>query len=139
MENGKEHEEKKNPIKSFRDLEVYQRLYRAMLVVLKEIVPMLPKNEKYDLADQLRRCCKSAPSLVAEGFAKRYQPRAWKKYLEDTIGECNEMCHHLSVCIDAYASYVSVEVCKELINEYDIASKQCHRLKESWINFHEKD
>jgi hypothetical protein len=36
MENGK------RPIKSFRDLQVYQNLYKAMIIVLTKIVPKLP-------------------------------------------------------------------------------------------------
>jgi four helix bundle protein len=59
-------------IKSFTDLRVYQNLYRAMIVVLIKIIPTLPKEERYDLVDQMRRCCKASPALLAEGFAKRY-------------------------------------------------------------------
>lgn len=105
MENGN----RKKVIRSFQDLEVYQRLYDNMLIVLRDIVTNLPVEEKYDLKDQIRRCCKSSPALLAEGFAKRYQQRSWKKYLEDCIGECNEMIHHLSVCVDIYSKYVNIE------------------------------
>jgi hypothetical protein len=37
------------PIRSFKDLEVYQNSYKAMLIVMKQIVPKLPEAEKYDL------------------------------------------------------------------------------------------
>lgn len=128
----------KKVIRSFQDLEVYQRLYKNMLIILKEVVPKLPDEEKYDLKDQLRRCCKSAPALLAEGFAKRYQTKSWKKYLEDAIGECNEMIHHLSVTRDVYNKYVQIHLCKQLIESYDIASRQLWRLHESWTDFHKK-
>jgi len=134
MENSKQ----KKVIRSFQDLEVYQRLYENMLIVLQKIIPKLPKEERYDLTDQLRRCSKAAPALVAEGFAKRYQQKSWKKYLEDAIGESNEMIHHLSVCIDVYASYMNIKLCKGLIKEYDIANRQLYRLHESWVDFHKK-
>jgi hypothetical protein len=42
-------------IKSFRDLDVYQRTYKAAIVVMKKIIPKLPDNEKHDLKDQLSR------------------------------------------------------------------------------------
>src|SRR3989344_7994359 len=96
-------------IKSFKDLIVYQNLYRAMILVLTKVIPNLPREEKFDLGDQLRRGCKAGPALIAEGFAKRYMLRQWRKYLNDTIGECNEMIHHLSICIEIYYSYVDVE------------------------------
>lgn len=125
-------------IKSFQDLEVYQRLYKAMILVHKEIVPKLPKEEKFDLGDQMKRASKGAPALIAEGFAKRYQVKQWKKYLNDTVGECNEMIHHLSVCIDVYSQYVNVETCKEVIDIYDISCKQLTKLGQSWKNYHDK-
>ena len=133
MENG----ETKKPIRSFQDLEVYQNLYKAMVTVLTRIVPSLPREERYDLGDQMRRACKAPPALLAEGFAKRYQKRNWRKYLEDAIGECSEMINHLSVCRDVYARHVSQDVCQDMILVYDIASKQLYRLKERWQNFHD--
>lgn len=131
-------ENSRKPIKTFQDLEIYQNLYKAMLLVLKEIIPKLPKEEKFDLVDQMRRACKAAPALVAEGFAKRYQKKNWEKYINDATGESNEMIHHLSVCIDVYLSYVSLTLCKELINIYDISCRQMTNLKKSWKNYHEK-
>jgi four helix bundle protein len=79
------------PIKSFRDLEVYQNSYQAMLVVMKEILPELPENEKYDLRDQLSRSCKAVPRLIAEGYGKRHQRAGFQKYIDDAMAECNEM------------------------------------------------
>lgn len=127
----------KKPIKNFQDLIVYQNLYRAMIIVLQDIIPTLPKEEKFDLVDQLRRGCKAAPALIAEGFAKRYQKNYWKKYIIDTIGESNEMIHHLSICIDIYSRYSDVEKCKEVRELYNITCKQLTRLGQSWQNYHD--
>jgi len=80
----------KKPIKSFKDLEVYQNTYKAMLKVMKEIVPKLPELEKYDLRDQLSRSCKAIPRLIAEGYAKKHQKAGFQKYLDEAMGECNE-------------------------------------------------
>lgn len=63
----------KKPIRSFRDLEVYQNAYRAMLRVHKEVLPKLPQKERYDLYSQLSRSTKAVPRLIAEGFAKKHQ------------------------------------------------------------------
>jgi len=131
--------EEKKSIKTFRDLIVYQNLYKAMVIVLTKIIPSLPKEEKYNLVDQMRRCCQTGPALIAEGFAKRYQKINWLRYINDAIGEANEMIHHLSVYIDIYSRYVDVNLCKEVINIYDITCKQLTNLKKSWINFHDKN
>lgn len=127
----------KKPIKSFQDLIVYQNLYKAMIFTHTRIISSLPKEEKFDLVDQMRRASKASPALIAEGFAKRYQKRQWQKYINDAIGECNEMIHHLSICIDVYNQYVNIALCKETIELYNICCKQLTKLSQSWQNFHE--
>ncbi len=121
-------------VRSFQDLDVYQRLYSAMLGVMKEITPKLPPEEKYDLAGQMRRACKSPASLIAEGYAKKNYKKDWQKYINEAIGECNEMIVHLSCCRDLYADRVNLDTINKLIDEYNISGKQLFRLGESWSN-----
>jgi four helix bundle protein len=125
-------------IKSFKDLIVYQNLYQAMVIVLTKIIPNLPKEEKFDLADQMRRASKAGPALLAEGFAKRYQIKQWRKYLNDTIGESNEMIHHLTVCIDIYGEFVDIQLCKQMIDLYDKSCRQTTKLGQAWKDYHDK-
>jgi len=134
-----ENSNKHKSIKSFQDLVVYQNLYKAMVVVLTKIISSLPKEEKFDLVEQMRRATKAGPALIAEGFAKRYQKRQWKKYINDTIGECNEMIHHLSVCIDVYSRYVEVELCKKVVDAYSVSCKQLTKLGQSWQDYHDRN
>lgn len=133
----KENLQDTKPIKSYKDLRVYQNTYEAMLILHKEIIIRLPKEEKYDLVDQMRRCSKGIPALIAEGFARRYQKKSWNKYLEDTIGEINEMQHHLDVCIDIYDRYIDIQKCQQVKEIYTISAGQAYRLKSTWQNFHE--
>lgn len=128
-------EQSNKTIKTFQDLQVYQNLYKAMALVLTSIIPKLPGEEKYDLAMQMRRACKAGPALIAEGFAKRYQQRNWKKYIDDAIGESNEMINHLSVCIDVYYNYIDVSLCEKTIKLYDMSSRQAYKLRERWEDF----
>ena len=125
----------KKRITSFRDLEVYQNTYKAMLIVMKEIVLKLPDSEKYDLRNQLSRACKSIPRLIAEGYAKRHQKAGFQKYIDDAMGECNEMVVSLSQCRDIYPTYMNVERCDELIDIYDKSGRQLYKLGNSWTNF----
>jgi len=119
-------------VRSFQDFIVYQNLYAAMITVLTKIVPKLPKEERFDLAAQMRRACKAPPALIAEGYAQKHHRKEWQKYLNDAIGECNEMIVHLSCGRDVYSNYVDINLCKELIDTYDICGKQLYRLAESW-------
>ena len=125
----------KKKIKSYKDLEVYERSYNACLVVMKEIVPRLPDSEKYDLKDQLSRSSKAIPRLIAEGFAKKHQRAGFQKYLDDAMAESNES--QVSVCQakDIYPNYVDATICDHMISEYDIISKQAFRLLEAWSKF----
>ena len=127
--------EEKKRITSFRDLEVYQNSYQAMLVVMKEIAPKLPDREKYDLIDQLSRVCKAIPRLIAEGYAKRHQRAGFQKYIDDAMSECNEMVVSISQARDIYPTYVNVEPCDKLIDIYDKTGRQLYKLGASWTNF----
>lgn len=138
LENGEQKSVKRKPIKTFRDLIVYQNVHKAQIIVLTEIIPKLPREEKFDLGDQMRRGCKSAPARLAEAFAKRYQKRQWKKSIDDTIGECYEMINHLSVCMDVYSEYINVHRCKEVIDIYDKTCGQLTKLKQNWQDYHDR-
>ena len=125
----------KKKIVSFRDLEVYQNSYNAMLKVMDEIVVKLPDSEKYDLKDQLRRACKSIPRLIAEGYGKRHQKAGFQKYIDDAMSECNEMVVSLSQSRDIYSKHVDVKLCESLIDVYDKTGRQLYKLGVAWTNF----
>jgi len=122
-------------IVSFKDLIVYEKTYKASIDVMTNILPKLPASEKYDLKDQLSRSCKAIPRLIAEGYAKRHQRMGFQKYLDDALGECNEIIVSLSHVKDIYSRYVNSKLCEELIKTYDIVGKQIYRLSESWTKF----
>ncbi|MEO5906921.1 MAG: four helix bundle protein [Saprospiraceae bacterium] len=125
----------KQKVSSYEDLDVYKRSYAACIRVMREVVPNLPPEERFDLKDQLSRSCKSIPRLISEGFAKKYQRAGYQKYLTDSIGEANEMKVSLCQVRDLYFNLIKVEITTELINEYDIIAKQLFRLQESWSRF----
>lgn len=126
--------EDRKPIKSFKDLIVYQNLYKAMVLVLTKVIPKLPKEEKFDLVNQMQRACKSAPAQIAEGYAKKHHKKSWQKYIDDAIVECNEMIHHLSCCKDVYYNFIDMKLCEQLIDTYNITGKQLYNLGKNWVN-----
>jgi len=148
---------KKKPIVSFNDLEVYRNTYEASIAVMTKIITKLPDNEKYDLKDQLSRSCKSIPRLIAEGYAKKHQKQGFQKYLDDAMGECNEMVVSLSHCRDLYSQYIEKEFCIKLIHSatkpdacqsgytnvlidiYDKSGRQLYNLAEAWNKFKNKE
>ena len=128
----------KNPIRSFRDLEVYQNSYSASIEVVSKIVPKLPKFEQDDLADQLRRSAKAIPRLVAERYSKKHQKKGFQKYLDDAMAESNEMIVSLSHARDLNSNYVDPKLCEKLIDVYDKSSRQLYNLATKWRDFKER-
>ncbi len=59
-----------NIVRSFEDLEVFQRAYRLSLEVHRASLTF-PKIEQLALGDQVRRASKSISANVAEGFGKQ--------------------------------------------------------------------
>ncbi|MFH1207500.1 MAG: four helix bundle protein [Patescibacteria group bacterium] len=122
-----------NPIKSFKDLDVYCNLYSACIEVMTNIIPFLPVLEKYDLRDQLSRSCKAAPRLVAEGYAKKHQKQGFQKYIDDAMAECNECVVSLEQVKDIY--HLEVERCEKLVDAYDKSARQLFNLAIAWDKF----
>ncbi|HEY7802039.1 MAG TPA: four helix bundle protein [Dehalococcoidia bacterium] len=122
-------DQRKQAIRSFRDLEVYQRAMNLLLPVY-EAVAKFPDFEKYDLASQLRRACKSVPANIAEGYAKRRSAREFRAYLANAMGSATEMEVHLEIA--NRLGYIGDDVCAHLIEEYQILARQLYRLIEKW-------
>ena len=131
-------EVRKKPIRSYKDLDVYQLSYTLSIEVLIKVLPKLPKCEQYDLTDQLRRSVKAIPRLIAEGYAKKHQHKGFHKYIDDAMAEANETVVSLSHCKDAYYSYIDPNLCETLINKYDIIGRQLYRLREAWKDFRKR-
>jgi four helix bundle protein len=124
-----------NMIKTFEDLIIYQNTYKASIDVIKNIVPHLPPEERYDLADHMRRSSKSVPRLIAEGYSKRHQKKGFQKYLDDALTESNEMIVCLCHARDLYGDRINCELANNLIGIYTQSSKQIATLAQKWQSF----
>ncbi len=125
--------EERKPIKSFRDLEVYQNSYSLAVVVAKDLLPKIPNKEKFDLIDQLSRSSKAVPRLIAEGYAKKHQKSGFQKYLDDAMAESNETIVGIEMCRDIYG--IDPSLCDELVDGYDKIGRQLFNLAKAWQNF----
>ena len=117
-------------IKSFEDLEVFQRSYKISLEIHKFSLEF-PKREQYGLADQIRRASKSICVNIAEGYAKQHHSRPeFKRYLVMAIGSSDEMRVWLRYCLDL--SYITEETWINWRNEYKQISKMLQGVYRSW-------
>jgi len=76
--------------KSFRDLEVYQAAL-ALALEIHEFAKTLPSEERYVLADQMRRASRSVPANISEAWRKRRYRAAFISKLSDSETEAAEM------------------------------------------------
>ena len=117
-------------IKSFEDLEVFQRSYQISLAIHKQSLSF-PAVEQYGLADQIRRASKSVCANIAEGFGKRhYSSIEFKRYLKMSIGSCEELRVWLRYCLDL--GYVSDEDWRQWSSAYREIIKMLHGLIKNW-------
>ena len=59
-------------IKSLETLEAWRKSREFSLRVYREILPLLPPEEKWNLNQQLRRASLSIPANIAEGYGRFY-------------------------------------------------------------------
>ena len=93
--------------KSFRDLDVYQNGLQ-LVVEIHEFCKTLPKEERYSLADQMRRASRSVCSNIAEAWRKRRYQAAFVAKLSDAETEASEMQCWLDVA--RKLGYMSAEM-----------------------------
>ena len=117
-------------IKSFEDLEVFQRSYKLSLEIHKFSLEF-PKQEQYGLGEQIRSASKSICANISEGFAKqRYSKKEFKRYIMIAIGSSDEMRVWVRYCLDL--GYITEATWKHWRDEYEEISKMLNGLNRSW-------
>lgn len=58
--------------KGIESLQVWQQAIAFVKRVYKDVLPHLPKEEKWAMASQLRRAAQSVPANIAEGYGRFY-------------------------------------------------------------------
>jgi four helix bundle protein len=106
----------KSSYTSFEDLECWKTCRRLRLFVAKEIIPLLPKEERFGLKDQIIRAARSTTANIAEGYGRfHYMDNA--KFCSNSRGSCWEVLDHLITAHDE--GLISEEMLKkgrELVN-----------------------
>lgn len=87
------------PIRSFEDLDCWKAGREVRLFVHGEILPRLPKEERYRLGDQILRAARSITANIAEGYG-RYHYLDNSKFCSNARGSCTEVLDHLITARD---------------------------------------
>lgn len=115
-------------IRDVTDLEVY----RESLELLKELYDFLKKvpMSEYDSVKQCKKCGKSIPANLAEGFAKRSSEKEFKRFQMIAIGSSDELITHIRTIIIA-APRLQMEG-SVLEGKYKVLSKRLNKLHQNW-------
>jgi four helix bundle protein len=104
-------------IKRFEDLECWRKCRELRIFVATEVVPALPKEEKFRLCDHLLRSARSTTANIAEGYGRfHYLDNA--KFCSNSRGSCWEVLDHLITSSDeALLPPAVIEKGKALVHE----------------------
>ena len=125
----------KKPVRSFRDLEVYQKTMEASVIIVKDLRPGLVK-QKYPFLENMVNCSMTVPLHVAEAHSLRFASLDnGVKLLEQAMAGCNKMVVYLEQLRGMYGSKIDGELMEDLIGRYIGVRGKMFRLEKSWKNF----
>jgi four helix bundle protein len=90
--------DKKKPVHSFEDLEVY-KLAREFSRKVSELIKRLPKEEDYNLKSQMKRAKLSTTNNISEGFG-RYHYQENIQFCRQSRGSICELIDDFNECYD---------------------------------------
>lgn len=91
----------------FTTLEAWKKARLIKLFFYKEVIPLLPAEEKFNLNAQIRRACVSGTANLAEGYG-RYHYQEGIQFYRIARGSIYELKDHLTSCYDL--DFISKEV-----------------------------
>lgn len=107
---------KKRDIRHFRDLEVYDRAFKAAMEIFN-LTKTFPSEERYALVDQIRRASRSVCANLSEAWRKRKYIAVFKNKITDSMQEASETQCWLEFCLAC--QYIEKDKFDTLDGEYE--------------------
>jgi len=117
----------KNSFKSYRDLEVWRKAMRLAKEIYRATLGF-PTEEKFGLANQIRRAAVSVPSNLAEGHA-RGSSAEFSRFILISMGSVAEL--ETQILLSADLGYLADEVTSQLLDELDHIGKMLRGLSKA--------
>ena len=112
---------------NYQDLKIWNKaMYLVEQVYL--LMELLPKDEKFGLISQIKRCSVSIPSNIAEGAGRNYN-KEFKQFLSIANGSTSEL--ETQLLLSARLGFVPKEKIDELINLCNDIKKMNYALQRS--------
>ena len=90
---------------NFEKLSIWKRSIELVKYIYSATIPF-PKEEKFGLISQMRRCSVSIPSNIAEGAGRKTE-KDFSHFLNISIGSINEL--QTQIVISFHLVYISKE------------------------------
>lgn len=122
----------KKPVKSFRDLDIYQRAMECAVIVVKNVRPKLV-TLKYPFIDGVTDCAMTVPLSIGEAHSIRFGDfEKGVALMEKAMSGCNKMIIYLEHIKGMYGSKVDGDVLDEIVARYAETRTKSFHLELSW-------
>ena len=115
-------------VKSLETLEVWRKSKEFSLRVYREVLLLLPSEEKWNLSQQLRRSSSSIPANIAEGYGRFYYQETIR-FCYIARGSLEETLSHLVLCFEL--KYIP----NELFNSLEQDGEKLTQLINGYIGY----
>ena len=112
-------------MRDYQKLEVWKKAHLFTLQVYKDILPIMPPDERFALTQQIRRATYSIPLNIVEGSGK-HTDKDFVSYLDNALGSAKEVEYALILIKDL--NYINPEI-------YETSSKNINEIKAMLISF----
>ena len=112
-------------MRDYQKLDVWKKAHLFTLQVYKEILPIMPIEEKFALIQQIRRATYSIPLNIVEGSGKNTD-KDFVHYLDNALGSTKEVEYAFILIRDL--AYISLEI-------YEVVNKSVNEIKAMLIAF----
>ena len=117
------------PIRSYRDLRIYQRSYQTALEIHR-LTLKFPAFERSELGSQLRRASSSIPINIAEGYGRKRSPDDFRRFLVMALGSCDETSVLLDFSRDL--NYLDEKAFADFKQRYEEIGKGLNKTIQVW-------
>ncbi len=129
----------KKPVKTFRDLDVYNKALECSVIIMKDVHPKLVKL-KYPFLEGIMNCTMTVPLSIGEAHSIRFGDfKTGLSLMEKAMSGCNKMIIYLEHIKGMYGSKVDVSLIDDLITRYADSRIKAFHLELSWKKWGGKD
>ncbi|MEX2013425.1 MAG: hypothetical protein WD897_00720 [Parcubacteria group bacterium] len=124
----------RKPVRSFRDLEVYQKTLECAVLVGKNLKPALSRL-KYPFLEDAIKTSLFVPLYIGEAHSSRFADGGGLEHLEKAMVGCNRMIIYLEYIKGLYGSKADIDLVDDIIERYAGVRTKCFHLELSWKKF----